>query len=271
MNKIIFSERGLSSIVVALFLLLIIIGAVFTTAAFSPFAKDSTDRTGQPVTASDYRTEPRSYDTVSQSNIYPTKTSPQSEVTDMPMETPVPTPTQIPTLTPTSTPTPTQTPTSTATEATSEYYEFAIEFFGQLNVRSPVAVQLRGVEIRDEAMWVVVNSTSPSVNRSDLRSERNSIANMYARTYQVHQAGKIDGQRPRKLRYIEANTTSNASPKTYTVSNSLVQRYVGNGRSAVWYTDKWRQTLRDATVREEKIAINIDRGSENNTLGPKAR
>lgn len=267
MTGIIASERGLSSTVVILFVILLIFGTLFAAAGFSPFTQDGTDSTGQTATPEISRTESGSDGTTISKKIPATVTSSQPTSTDTPIETLNPSSTQ--TLS-SQTPTPTSTPTPTTTEPASQYYEFAIEFFGQLNVRSPVAVRLRGVEIRDGVMWVVVNSTSPSINRSKLRSERNSVANMYARAYQVHEEGNIDGQRPNKLRYIEANTTSNRSPKTYTVNNSLVHQYVYGDRSVVWYNDNWRQTLRDATAREKDIAISIDRGAENNTVGPEA-
>jgi len=194
--------------------------------------------------------------------------APPDSATVTPAVTSTPVVTVEPTSTSTQTPTATQTPSPSPTETPAQdaYYEFAMEYFDRLHYYSPVPLRLRGVEVRDGVMWVVVNNTAPSENRSLLRSERNSIANSYARTYEVHEAGNIDGDRPKKLRYIEANSASNSSPKTYTVNNSLVEEYVYGERSAVWYNDVWRDSLRNATISEIDTATQIDRAAENNTF-----
>jgi len=162
--------------------------------------------------------------------------------------------------------TPSETPTSTSTQTSDPYFDFALECIQQLDAHSSVPVQIRGASVHEDVLWVVINSTSPSKDASKLLSERNSVANAYARTYQIYQDGYLDGQQPSGLRYIEVNASNTETPKTFKINNSVVRDYVSSDQTFIDYRKQWSKTVRNRTASEARIAQQIDRDAENGTV-----
>lgn len=258
--------RGVSTFVVSVVGLAIVVAAtvavtVVLTGGVSIGPEQTTVGTQQPTVN---QTQPSGTNGV-QTNIPLTS--------DVEMQSPTQTPTLVPpTPTPTRSPTPTPDPTPTATttpvrtEPTDPYYDFELEFIQQLDVRSTTSVRVRGVEVYRNVLWVVTNSTSPSQNASKLLSERNNVANAYARTYQIYQDGHLDGEQPGGLRYIEVNASNTDSPKTFEIGNSVVRDYVFSDQTFIGYRKQWSKTLRNRTEAEIDTVNQIDKTAGNATL-----
>ena len=189
-----------------------------------------------------------------------------------------PTPTTAASPTPTVTPSPTATPTLTATqtpwpEATitptpepNEAYDIFMASFGnQLQDKPVVPIRLRGWDIVNKRLFVVVNLTADSEDSLRRLREQNGVLTAYAQTLLFYDQGKLSGEAPTGLRVLEVNNTK-GQPRTFVANNSVVREWSSDQIDTVEFHSRVYSTARNQTAAEKEDARNIDRTAKNYTF-----
>lgn len=188
--------------------------------------------------------------------------------------TTAPTPTAVDTVTATARPHTTSTvqtstniqPTESPTETDRSFREFAVEFNSALERYSLVPTEVLAYGNRNGTWYVVVNSTAPSVNQSVHDAQWTNTARAYAHTIRKIKQSDNQTVMPSRMMLLDWNSsTYQLTPGTYTVKTRWAQALVNENITIEEYGNRWQNTIRTQTKREQRIAKEFNRQAENKT------
>ena len=138
-------------------------------------------------------------------------------------------------------------------------------FGNQLQDKPVVPIRLRGWDIVNKRLFVVVNLTADSEDSLRRLREQNGVLTAYAQTLLFYDQGKLSGEAPTGLRILEVNNTK-GQPRTFVANNSVVREWSSDQVDTVEFHSRVYSTARNQTAAEKEDARNIDRTAKNYTF-----
>jgi|GEM_PF-2152878 len=157
-------------------------------------------------------------------------------------------------------------PTTTPSNSNHPYREFAFVFNQTLGEYAAVPLNILAYGNRTNTWYVVIDSTAPSVDQNRHDAQWQNIARAYASAVVFMDRNVSEGEVPEQMTLLDWNSSGyQLTPGTYTVQTEWA-RALGNETISIGeYEDRWVNTIRNQTEREQQLARELDSQAENRT------